>query len=101
MTKPRLGRPAGRLLFAEGFEALRAVKGLAKKDIAEEAGISPQFLADLLAYRAGASPEAQQAIADAMGLAIEALFPEATGWVGPLVNRKAARTSRRPPRTEA
>lgn len=90
------GKPAGRVLFAAGFEAIRVANGFTKKNVADDADVSPQYLADLLAGRAGASPEAAQKLANALGVAVEALFPEASGWCAPLVDRTAARAARRP-----
>ena len=92
------GRPNGRLLFAEGFEGIRAVRGVTKKYVADVAEVSPQFLADLLAYRAGASADIQKRIALALGVPVESLFPEITGWVGPFADRNGARAPRRGPR---
>lgn len=82
-------------MCAPAFEAIRSAKGLTKKWVADEAGKSPQFLADLLANRAGASKLAAQEIAAALGVPIEAIFPGEVGWIGPFVDREAARAPRR------
>lgn len=95
------GRRSGRVLFAEGFEAVRSAKGFSRKYVADVAEVSPQFLADLLACRAGAGADAQKRIANALGVPPEALFPEMTGWVGPLLDRDAVRSARRGPREAA
>ncbi len=90
MPKQR-GRKPGHLLHAEGFEAIVAARGLLKKDIAADAGLSPSFLADLLAHRGGAGPEIAQRLASTVGVKVAALFPEFSGWVGPLPDRDAKR----------
>jgi hypothetical protein len=90
MHKPR-GRKPGRILHAEAFEAIIAARNLLKKDVAADAGLSPQFLADLLAHRGGAAPDVAQRLADTLGVKLAALFPEAAGWIGPLPERGAAR----------
>lgn len=88
-------------MYAPAFEAIRAAKGLTKKGVADEAGKSPQFLADLLALRAGASKAAAQDIATALGVPLEAIFPGEKGWIGPYVDREAVRSPRRGPRSAA
>lgn len=85
------GRPSGRLLHAEGFEALLAARNLLKKDVCADAGISPGFLTDLLAHRGGASPVVVDALCASLGVRPAALFPEVAGWVGPLPDREARR----------
>lgn len=91
MSKSKGGRPPGRLLHAEAFEALVAAKNLLKKDVAADAGLSPQFLADLLAHRGGASPAVAERLAATLGVKPSALFPELAGWIGPLPDRDARR----------
>lgn len=90
MAKTR-GRPAGRMLQAEAFEAILAARNLLKSTVAAEAHISKQFLTDLLAHRAGASEQVQQELASALGVKVAAIFPEAVGWTGPLADRDATR----------
>jgi transcriptional regulator with XRE-family HTH domain len=85
------GRPSGRLIHAEGFEALAAARKLLKKDIAALAEVSPGYLADLLAHRSGASDATAERIATALGCSVAALFPEAAGWIAPLPDRDARR----------
>jgi transcriptional regulator with XRE-family HTH domain len=85
------GRPSGLLVHAEAFEALVAARGLFKKDVADEAGLSAGFVADLLAHRSGASRPTAERIASALGVTLAAIFPEAVGWVGPLPDRDAKR----------
>lgn len=97
MAKPK-GRPSGRLLHSEAFEAIRDCREVTKRYVADEAGVSPQFIADLLAHRAGASPEVAGAIAGALKVPLSALFPEAVGWIGPLPDRDNVRATRRGPR---
>lgn len=63
------------------------MRNVLKKDVAEDARLSPQFLADLLYHRAGASPAVAHRIADSLGVKVEALFPGFVGWVGPLPDR--------------
>lgn len=92
MTTPNKGgRPAGRLIHSEAFEALLAARNLLKKDVAADAGVSPGYLADLLAHRCGASPTVADQIASTLGVKIAAIFPEAAGWIGPLPDRDARR----------
>lgn len=92
MPKKPIGRPAGLILHAEGFEALLALRGgLLKKDVAADATITPSYLADLLAHRGGASPEVAARIATTLSVKPEALFPELAGWVSPLPDREAKR----------
>lgn len=92
MSKP-IGRPNGRQLHAEGFEALVAARQLLKRDVAQEAGISPGYLADLLAHRGGASDAVVARLSGALGVRPEALFPELSGWIGPLPDRDARRVA--------
>lgn len=87
------GRPAGRLIHTEGFEALLAARRLLKKDLASDCGISPGYIADLCAHRCGASPAIQQQLASALGVKVAALFPEAAGWVAPLPDRTRRRAA--------
>lgn len=91
MPKRPVGRPVGRVLHTEAFEAILAARNLMKKDVAHDAGVAPSFLADLLAHRGGASPEKAEAIAASLGVKVAALFPEAAGWVSPLPDRDAKR----------
>jgi hypothetical protein len=90
MPKP-LGRPPGLLLHAEAFEAILAGRGLLKKDVAVDAGITASFLADLLAHRGGASRPVAERLAGTLGVKVAALFPETAGWVGPLPDRESRR----------
>ena len=93
MTTPNKGgRPAGRLIHAEAFEALLAARNLLKKDVAADVGVSPGYLADLLAHRCGASVTVADQLASALGVKLEAIFPEAAGWIGPLPDRDGRRT---------
>lgn len=85
------GRPAGRLIHTEGFEALLASRHLLKKDIAKDTGFSAGYISDLLAHRCGASAEKAETLARALGVSVPALFPEASGWVAPLPDRDAKR----------
>lgn len=91
MTTKKGGRPVGRMLHAEAFEAIVAAKGKLKKDIAEDLGVSAGYLADLMAHRCCAAADMAEAIASALGVKTVALFPELAGWVGPLVDRDAKR----------
>jgi hypothetical protein len=91
MTPNKGGRPAGRLIHAEGFEALLAAKHLRKKDVAASCDLSPGFLADLLAHRSGASEPVALRLATALGVKVAAIFPEAAGWIAPLPDRDARR----------
>lgn len=86
------GRPPGLLIHAEGFEALIAARGLLKKDVAADNGLSPGFIGDLLAHRSGASRAVAQRLSGSLGVRQEALFPELAGWVAPLPDRSAKRT---------
>lgn len=87
------GRPSGRILFTEGFEALLASRHLLKSTIAAEAGVSPSFLSDLLARRTGASEAVAERIAEALSVPVGALFPELAGWVSPLPDRDRKRAA--------
>ena len=93
MPKRPAGRPPGRLLHTEAFEAILVARNLLKKDVAAEAGIAPSFLADLLAHRGGASADIADKIAGALGVKLGALFPESVGWMSPLPDRDARRTA--------
>lgn len=88
---PKTGRPNGRLIHAEGLEALLAARGLLKRDLCSEATISPGLLSDLLAHRAGASPSTIEKLTGALAVKPEALFPEIVGWIGPIPDRDAKR----------
>lgn len=87
----RRGRPSGRTIHSEGFEALLVARNILKKDLCADASITPGYLSDLLAHRCGASPEKAESIAASLGVKVAALFPEAVGWVGPLADRDAKR----------
>ncbi len=87
------GRPAGRLIHAEGFEALAAARKMLKKDVAALSGVSAGYLADLLAHRCGAAEDTADRLATALGVKVAALFPEASGWVAPLPDRDGKRAA--------
>jgi hypothetical protein len=87
------GRPSGRILFAEGFEALLASRHLLKSTVATEAAVSAGFISDLLARRTGASDEVAERIAQALSVPVAALFPEMAGWVSPLPDRDRKRAA--------
>lgn len=91
MQQHRRGRPAGRLIHAEGFEALLKAKGFGKKACAEACGVSPGYLSDLLAHRCGATPKLVERLAAVLGVAPAAIFPEVCNWVPPLPDRAAKR----------
>lgn len=93
MSKSKGGRPSGRLIHAEGFEAIAAARNLLKKDIAADCGVSASYLADLLAHRCGASTAIAERLASALGVKVAALFPEAVGWVAPLPDRDGKRAA--------
>jgi hypothetical protein len=86
------GRPPGRIIHSEAFEAIVAAKGLLKYQVATDANISASFLADLLAHRGGASHDIVDRLANSLGVLPEALFPETCDWVSPLPNRTAKRS---------
>jgi transcriptional regulator with XRE-family HTH domain len=88
------GRPAGRLIHAEAFEALLAARGWLKRAVADQAGVTPGFLADLLAHRRGASPDVVARLAAVFEVPPAALFPEIVGWVAPLPDRQGVRGER-------
>ena len=90
MTKQG-GRPNGKLIHSEAFEAILAGRGLLKKDVAADCNVSASFLADLLAHRGGASDAVAESIAESLGVKVAALFPEFVGWVGPIPDRTAKR----------
>jgi transcriptional regulator with XRE-family HTH domain len=98
MTKNMPGRPNGHLMYAEAFEAIIAARNLRKKDVADDAGISPSYLADLLAMRGGADPAVAERIARSIGVRTEAVFPGLAGWIGPLPDRNARRVRTTPKR---
>lgn len=87
------GRPSGRLIHSEGFEAILAARGLLKKDIAADCGVSAGYLADLLAHRCGASAVMAEKLAGSIGVKVAALFPEAAGWIAPLPDRSGRRAA--------
>jgi hypothetical protein len=90
----KTGRPNGRMIHAEGFEALLAARGgLLKSSVAVAAAISPSFLADLLAHRSGASADVVDRLAAALAVPPEALFPELAGWISPLPDRDRRRVA--------
>lgn len=91
MPKNQGGRRPGQILYAEAFEALLAARNILKKDIAEEIGVSPSFIADLLACRGGASDEVAARIASALNVKVAAIFPEIAGWTSPIPDRDAKR----------
>jgi hypothetical protein len=95
MARRTGGRPSGRVLHTEGFEAIALARNLLKRSIADAAEVSPQFLADLLAHRAGASTPVVERLAAALGVTPAALFPELVGWVSPLPDRDARRRGER------
>lgn len=85
------GRPAGRILHAQCFEAIQALSGQQKAEVAKSAGISASYLSDLLAHRAGASDTTAANLAEALGVPPVAIFPEIAGWVSPLPDREQRR----------
>lgn len=85
------GRKPGLALHAEGFEAICSARGLLKKDVATDGGMSASFLADLLAHRGGASQAVVDRLAATLGVKPAALFPELVGWVSPLPDRDRKR----------
>lgn len=85
------GRPPGRLLHAEAFEAICAARNLLKKDVCADSGVTPGHLTDLLAHRGGASAATVEKLCGCLNVPTAALFPEAAGWVGPLPDRSARR----------
>lgn len=99
MPKPP-GRKPGLYLHTEGFEAIINAKHLLRKDVAADAGVTPQFLADLCAHRGGASETVAERLAKTLGVAVAALFPERAEhpWVSPLPDRGGKRDAnkRRP-----
>lgn len=88
---PKTGRPSGRLIHAEGLEALLEARGMLKRDLCAIADISAGLLSDLLAHRSGASQRTIDKICIALEVKPEAIFPEIAGWVGPLPDREAKR----------
>lgn len=80
------------MIHAEAFESLLQIRRLKKKDLASSCELSPSFIADLLAHRAGASEETVDAISAVLAVPAEVLFPELSGWVSPLPDRSARRT---------
>jgi hypothetical protein len=64
---------------------------LLKKDVCADAGVSPGFLADLLAHRGGASENVVEALAGSLGVRPAAIFPEIAAWVSPLPDRDRRR----------
>lgn len=91
--KRTAGRPPGRILYTEAFEAILTARKLRKKDVCITAGISPGFLTDLLACRAGASTAVVEALERALAVPAAAIFPEmaAQPWTSPIPNRGAKR----------
>jgi hypothetical protein len=89
------GRPNGWLIHTEAFEALLLTKGILKKDVAAGAGVSPTFIGDLLAHRAGAHKSKAESIATQLSVPVGAIFPEAVGWVSPLPDRGGSRDGKR------
>lgn len=91
--KRTAGRPPGSILYTEAFEAILKARKLAKKDVCATAGISPGFLTDLLACRAGASTAVVEALTRALNVDASAIFPElaARPWTSPIPNRTATR----------
>lgn len=80
------------MLHAESFEAFLLITSQSKSKVAKAAGISPSYLSDLLAHRAGASESTAANLAEALGpVAPVAIFPEIAGWVSPLPDRDQKR----------
>lgn len=87
------GRPPGRVIHSEAFEAILAARNLLKKDVCSDAQISASYLSDLLAHRGGASEVVVESLSMTLGVRPAALFPEVAGWVSPLPNRDAKRAA--------
>jgi hypothetical protein len=81
------------MIHAEALEALLAarVPRLLKRDLCDDAQVSPGFLSDLLAHRCGAAEDVAERIAGSLGVNPAAIFPEIAGWVSPLPDRDARR----------
>lgn len=79
------------MIHAEAFEALLGARNLLKKDVCADAGISPSYLADLLAHRGGASEAVVEALSGSLAVRPAAIFPEVAGWVSPLPDRDGKR----------
>lgn len=79
------------MLHSEAFEALLAARNLLKRDVAAEAGLSPQFVSDLLAHRGGASRPVARRLSGVLGVDASALFPELADWIAPLPSRDGKR----------
>lgn len=81
------GRPPGFQLFKASFERELSQRQLLRKDVAEDAGVSAQFLTDLVYSRCGAPKATAERIAGAMGVPVALLFPAFDGWTGPGIDR--------------
>lgn len=79
------------MIHTQGLEALLCAKGLRKSQLADRAGVSASFLADLLAHRGGASDHVARRLCRALDVEPAVLFPELAGWVSPLPDRRARR----------
>jgi transcriptional regulator with XRE-family HTH domain len=88
------GRPRGRVLHAETFEALLEARRLRKSAVAAKAGIAPSTLSNLLARRAGASDVVMGRLAEVLDVPPVALFPELAGWAAPPQDPDALRGGR-------
>lgn len=95
--RKRPGRPQGKQMFREAFEFVLSSNGILKKDFCADSGVSPGMLTDLLAYRACASEETVEKTCSSLGVSRSLLFPEMSDqpWVGPIIDRGAARRSRK------
>lgn len=80
------------MLHAEAFEAFLQLSESTKSKVAKAAGLSPSYLSDLLAHRAGASDTTAANLSEALGpVPPVAIFPELAGWVSPLPDRQQCR----------
>ena len=76
-------------MFKEGFELACVSRSRLKKDVAADAGVSPQFLADLIYGRAGATKPVAERIAGSLAVDIGVLFPALASrpWTPPAIDR--------------
>jgi len=85
-----MARPRGFLLSAPAFRALLAAKGLTQRDIAGRSELSVQTISALYRHSTRASAPTAHAVARAIGVEPEALFPEMSGQFVPAPDEAVA-----------
>lgn len=74
-----MARPRGFLLSAPAFRALTTAKGITQRDVAARSELSTQTISALYRQTTRASAPTAHAVARAIAVEAEALFPEMSG----------------------